>query len=362
MDDGVYFGIPEDEYHAIERLSASGIKDMLASPSQFWARSWMNPYRNDDDTPARTIGRAWHCARLEPARYEQTYYRSLQLEDHLDALTTDAEVCEALKDMGQPQRLKGEIAADRARRLVDNGFTGEIWSMVREQHAEDHDGMIELPAAVYDEIDRNASWIRQSPEVAEYLTGEPEVTLLWTDAETGVRMKARLDLLRSDGFVDLKTFSNQNGKEIRRAISDAYRFNRYYIQTAVYHSAVEAIRSGEITDAAGSRVVADLRSRKEPTKAAYVFCEKGTPLTVVRDIVLYRKHLSMDAAGGGDVAARYAGPSGLLTKGLVEMRWACNTFKTLMEVYGPDDAWLPTNPIGSLGDDDYPSNWINGDW
>lgn len=39
---GIYFNMPEDEYHAQEGLSSTGIKEMLQSPTNFWFNSVYN--------------------------------------------------------------------------------------------------------------------------------------------------------------------------------------------------------------------------------------------------------------------------------------------------------------------------------
>lgn len=40
---GIYFNMPEDEYHKEEGLSSTGIKEMLQSPTNFWFNSVYNP-------------------------------------------------------------------------------------------------------------------------------------------------------------------------------------------------------------------------------------------------------------------------------------------------------------------------------
>ena len=49
LEDGIYFDLDEDQYHAEERLSASGICNMLVSPPTFWANSWLNPDKDELD-------------------------------------------------------------------------------------------------------------------------------------------------------------------------------------------------------------------------------------------------------------------------------------------------------------------------
>ena len=64
--DGIYFGMSEDDYLAIPRLSSSGIKTMCVSTLDFWFDSWMNASREPEtETPARALGKAYHKLILE---------------------------------------------------------------------------------------------------------------------------------------------------------------------------------------------------------------------------------------------------------------------------------------------------------
>ena len=75
-EDGIYFNLPEAEYHALRRLSASGIKNILISLPTFWAKSWMNPEvadSDDKDTNAQILGRAYHAAIFEPETLADRY-------------------------------------------------------------------------------------------------------------------------------------------------------------------------------------------------------------------------------------------------------------------------------------------------
>src|SRR3546814_13994804 len=74
--DGIYFGLPADVYHAVERLSSSGIQKICVSPATFWRGSWFDPDRPEpdaDETIWQILGRAYHTARLEPHLFESLY-------------------------------------------------------------------------------------------------------------------------------------------------------------------------------------------------------------------------------------------------------------------------------------------------
>src|SRR5690606_73558 len=78
--DGIYFDLPADVYHAVPRLSSSGVQKLCVSPATFWRGSWLDPDRPDPDedaTKAQILGRAYHTARLEPHLFEQLYVREL---------------------------------------------------------------------------------------------------------------------------------------------------------------------------------------------------------------------------------------------------------------------------------------------
>lgn len=62
---GIYFGMPEDEYHAIPALSASGLKKLSASSMDFWANSWLNLDREERQNQFLDYGKAIHAFVLE---------------------------------------------------------------------------------------------------------------------------------------------------------------------------------------------------------------------------------------------------------------------------------------------------------
>src|SRR5688572_20460520 len=90
---GVHFGLPEDAYHATEALSASGIQHLRASPLDFWARSWMAPADDDEesaeDTFAKILGSAYHKRIVEGREaFARCYAPSITVKDCPKALVT----------------------------------------------------------------------------------------------------------------------------------------------------------------------------------------------------------------------------------------------------------------------------------
>lgn len=374
MKDGVYFGIPEADYHEIARLSSSGIQRMMVSPATFWAQSWLNPNKPEaTDKSYQIIGRAYHVARLEPDRYALDYVRELSKDD-MDpgALLTDADIKSALKDMGEAQTKPGEGVLERAFRLRMHGYVGQIYHIEQHQWEAERGDRIPLPGAVMDEIEISAGQMRQVPELAELITGgASEVTVLWTDEFSGVPMKARLDYVKPDRFVDIKTFDNSRGRHVDHAIYSAFQYNRIYIQAALYHEAMEVIRDGlPIAGNATSaqiQMVQAIRDGAKPSQAWYIFQEKGgTPNIFGRRIQLYAPNKSVEAQSPeGErerLKDRYQSATGLHIKARTEINWARGMFNTMREAYADGKPWLPLNPIGVIDDDCFSLNWIQGDW
>lgn len=65
--DGIHHGIPEDEYHALPRLSQSSIKDILRSPAHY-------RYGERKETAAMRKGTAVDIAITEPQRLESYFH------------------------------------------------------------------------------------------------------------------------------------------------------------------------------------------------------------------------------------------------------------------------------------------------
>lgn len=373
--DGIYFGMPEEEYHAIPRLSASGIQNILVSPATFWAKSWMNPEKEEEEERSfQVIGRAYHCARLEPEAFFNRYCRELDKADfEADLITSDAGIKAALKDMGLPQTQGAETVLERAQRLRDAGCMAPIWHLELAAWEHDKGERQGIPAKAWAEILRDMKRLRQNPEVSELLSdGAAEVVILWTCEVSGIRMKARLDYLKRDRVVDFKTFDNSMGRALEEAILNAFRFNRYYIQGALYWQAVEEIRKGGLeiigdSTEAQEAVVEAVKANKSRMRCFYVFQEKkGIPNILAREYGLFHGDASLRAAAPSDEAyaeatERFGNPSQLHRKADIEIQWSKGQYLKHLEIYGEENPWFPIHMLGRIEDESYPLNWLESD-
>lgn len=375
--DGIYFGLPDAVYHAVPRLSASGIQNLCVSPANFWRGSWLDPDRpelDEEATKAQILGKAYHCARLEPDQFEKRYCRAIE-KDSYD-LTSDAAIKAELKRLGEPQTQGDESILDRASRLMAAGYEGTIYHIALDEWEQARNGRIPIAPSYYDDIVRDMERLLGCKQVADLFDGgQSEVAIFWTD-EHGIQMKQKVDRLCRDRILDFKTFENKGKKRLDQAIADAVRFNRYHVQAASYRDGVEAIKAnnlqvqGEATDEQ-RKLVAEIQIAPKPHEFWFVFQEKnGVPNLLARQFKFY----SLDAYRETEIEAlveegrqdEIREAMGRKTEiyqiALAEIRYAKQQFALYSQVYEPGRPWAPIEPIGTLDDLDFPSGWLEGKW
>lgn len=82
-------------------------------------------------------------------------------------------------------------------------------------------GDVPLLPHEFDAVQAMIGAVRRHKRAAELLSdGMPEQSLFWTDVETGVPCRARLDWLRPDGIVDYKTTTSVDSDHIAKVVAD----------------------------------------------------------------------------------------------------------------------------------------------
>jgi len=116
--------------------------------------------RGDDDTTAKTVGSATHAAILEPDTFEQTFAT-------------------------QPS----------AAGLGFGDFRTRESRQKRDAWLAEHEDCVTITSAEYQAAIAMRDGVRRDKFLAGLLTspGKNELTLLWTDEESGLKCKARLD-------------------------------------------------------------------------------------------------------------------------------------------------------------------------
>lgn len=178
-------------YDEIEAMNWSSLKLMDTSPLMYhWRQTHPRP-----DTPSFLLGRAIHCAILEPDQFDSRY-------------------------IIRPEKLDGRTKA------------GKAWLADVPKDVET------LPAAKGEVIKECTASVLRHPDFDILECTRREVTATWTD-RSGVKCKGRLDAVGPRHFVDLKSCD-----DLGRFERDAAKF-LYHGQLAWYLDG--AIQSGLMT-------------------------------------------------------------------------------------------------------------------
>lgn len=388
-ENGIYFGIPFEEYDAIERLSKTRLKQILVSPADFWAESWLNPnpkrltpQQEKTRKLALLLGGAYHCARLESHAFHDRYVREISQADFADRegfLGTGTAIEAELARRELPKKSKDDDGVlGQARRLAEAGYEGTIWHIEQAAWEADKGDRIVIPAEKFDQIVVDMERMRKIADIDAALSGgEAEVVILYDCPDTGLPMKARLDFLRGDGWVELKSFGNPNRKPLEQCLLDAIRFNGYYIDVAAYHEAVEMIRAGRLSlqgdyTAEQYDLVDQIVCADHPLPHKLIFQQKdGVPNVLSRSLKLFENpHAVVDdlRADGAtedriDRAEKFAEqatvqPTLLMMKARGQIKRAKTLFQRYSEIYPRGEPWQPWDAHREVDDLDFHPSWL----
>jgi hypothetical protein len=205
---GVVYGMPLDEYLAVDALSATGLKLLARSP-------WHYANRVDTDpTPAMLRGTLAHCAVLEPDAMAQRY---VVVPDGAPR---------------KPTRAQWEAKNPSAESRAAMAWWSDFQKGPREIVTFDEFTLCQQQLAA----------VRSDPVLSELLRlGHGEVSVFWIDEPTGIYCKARPDWLPpaiGNGItpLDLKTCADESPNGFGRAAARL----RYDLQAAHYTAGIEA--------------------------------------------------------------------------------------------------------------------------
>ncbi len=173
-----------DDYKAIQAINMSTLKAMAVSPLQY--RHVADTER--PDTSSMMLGRATHSHILEPTQFYNEY-------------------------------------------TVWNG-KGTRASKAYKEFAAENEGKEILTPAEMAKIAAMGQAVRSHPIASLMLqNGTPEVSIQWTDPDTGLRCKGRPDWVSKDAVVDLKTTADLSPHMFERQA-----FNLSYHMAAAFYS------------------------------------------------------------------------------------------------------------------------------
>ncbi len=334
MADGIYFGMTDDVYHGLHRLSSSGIRKLQSCVEDYWSVSWMNPLYEDEKSDAMILGTAYHKRVLEGKKlFYQHYEALLAKEDFPGCLVTADDLKKELKKRGFVITGNKPELIERLRDIAD---CPKIWDVLVAEHAKANDGKIFLKKDMFTRLEYSAAFVEKHPEMAKAFTGGcPEVAILWTDEETGVPMKAKLDYLKTGVIVEYKTFSNPLDKPLDKAIITTIAGRKYHVSTWVYteaiRNAVDMAKAGKIF---GEHDPDFIKKALTHTAHKFLFVFQKTGIAPA---VRWKLFPQLSAFDCGRIAARTQ----------------IQAFADMIEKFGTD-TWIDMSPLEELDDDDFP--------
>ncbi len=198
-----------EEYHKREEFSRSQHTELWESPALFHGRHISRIYPQETKK-AWDVGTAAHACLLEP--------------EGMDAVAI-------------------EIPVDTFRTKAGNPCASPLATADYTKWKEDHPGRIHLTPNEFEAVRQMIANVRAHPAASLFLKHAIhfEYTIIWKDEETGLPLRARLDMICefAAGFVvpEFKTARSVQAREFSR---DAYKLG-YHRQQAMYTEAVEAL-------------------------------------------------------------------------------------------------------------------------
>lgn len=353
MEPGIYFDLPEEEYHADPSLSASGIKLITVSPLDYWVNSPMNPDKVERTSEALGLGKAYHKMILEGREaFESAFVVGPDKADYPSAL----EGGDALKAYCKEHGLKASgTIAEMCQRIREQDAVVELWPEIKAEFDATVNGRTVITAAQYKGLRLVEIVTSRSPSTANaFGGGHPEVSLFWNDP-LGVPMKARLDYLKPKTILDLKTFSNIMQKEVVSAVANEVARNRYFIQPIVYcrgWNAMKALyreRGDSIIHGNHDAEIVRAALAEERTRFHFVFVQTGgTPNVIVREFAEFETYQGLGATQN---ASWY--------RGEVEFRRGVQLYQRCMKEFAPGEPWVADFGRKAFSDTDFPVWMLN---
>lgn len=348
--EGIYFGMPEEEYHEIPYFSRSMAEYMNVDAEEAWYHSPHNPNKPiEEPSPQMKLGTAVHSMLLEPDVFENLYVTKPTYQDFSGKVILDknAEIQDFLGQVGEKKTGKKEDLINRALPYLDPK-THVIWDNVMSEFNREiaEHGKRELNEYEVDVLGGIKKSFEKRKEVKKILQeGYPEVTIIWKDEETGVMCKCRLDWVRIQAIGEVKTFSMKYKKRLEKAMKDTINYERYNVQFSVYQDALENIIKKVKTGKAEvyGEVDKDWLEKflKNSVKQFFIIFARTQAPYQVRAIELQRAYTD-----GATTNVYYS-------EGYNAFRQGLNKYAEYLKKYGTDE-WQDDNEIMVLQDEDIP--------
>ncbi len=338
---GVYFGMPEDEYHSDPSFSASAAKSMLVSPLTAWCRHYDPDREEDSDTAAQVKGKAAHKAILEGTEaFEAAYAVRPDPDEYPDHIRGGAALKDECKRLGV--KASGTLA-EMSERIREADPSALLWADVDAEFGAAINGRTVLDPDVGAYVRRTAGMVTANAAVRKAVQGGfPEVSIFWHD--NGIPWKCRIDYLKTRAAVDLKTFTNMNNKPLDVAIAHAVAQHRYHMQAAIYLRGLRAAKDLPFNQTKPNQAppvewAEGFFATKEHA-FVFLFVESGN----IPNVAL-REFREKNADGQETVAHMAAAAA---------VDQAATLWADHMERFGPDQPWVNDTQLRPFSDEEFP--------
>lgn len=343
---GVHIGLRHEDYLKDSGHGYGSIVDLLVNPVEWWDASPWNPLRKaEGPRKAFQFGEAAHVFFLEG---EKVYNRFYGIEPSPRTHPDHLYGAEALRDACRENQLSTTgTMEDTSARLEAIGIPTMIgaWKRFRES------GKKPVPADIDDRIRMVHRMAMRTPEDMHLADGElltlkdalrgglSEVSIFWID-EDGVRHRARLDYLKPNVSIDLKTITEWKRADFRKSLLEECILRGYVIQGVHYDEARrqlrKAVAEGRIFGGnKKQRALLERIARAEEWGWVWIFAKmEGAPQ--VKGIVL-------DKLGGQYKKAER------------QRNTAIANFVYFRSLYGMDAHWFDREVVWEPAEDDWPT-------
>ena len=217
---GIFTGVPEEDYHAKDACSQSGLKLFDKCPAAY---KWRAEH-DDEPTSAMKKGAATHALILEPDIYKEKY--------------VTADQCEAETNAGNRCSRGGKYLQDGKWKCTTHA----------DKDADNDEGRMILSAKEHEECGYMRKSIWEHPAASKLLSMEAytELTCLWIDEDTGLLCKSRIDryIPSMRLAIDVKTTRDASPDE--RGFAREIANRKMYWQAAFYPAGLH--ENGVATD------------------------------------------------------------------------------------------------------------------
>lgn len=314
-EDGIYFNMPEADYHRDTALGASGLVDLNISPLAYYQRSAWAKQRVEDETDEKETA----------ATIRGTYFHEILAGIRPSVIVKPAGMSFATKE---GKEFKAQHEGKTFIKAEDTAVTQTMIDAMRET------GVLERIGGVGG--------------------GISEVAFFYTDKQ-GRRRKMKFDRLHEGEAFDWKTMANRGRKDLDTLVAHVVAEHRYHVKAFWYQTGLQVMK--QMIAAKGAAAFKSPVSEPEFQEMFrvsqhegiipfwYIFIENsGVPNIVARRFV------SHDDTG--QLNAYFRGAK-------FEVERALKTWDKFMRSHGPAKTWFDEVHFKNFGDEDFTAaRWI----